>query len=211
LDAVTERLDDTNKNLSRQALYLIGRISRAMGPPVRLSGRKALAGLLTKLDDGKGYVKAEAEEALMAWTAAAGLQASSALFAGALKRGAGRREVLAAINAAVAAGPLQHESTAAGAGFLDMAAGLVASMTDRSAEVKNEAEKLLPRVIAAQGGLRALQTAAETYPKAIHVRLTHLNNYKFLNFCIVSEFNLYITFLILFAFALFCLSLFSLI
>jgi hypothetical protein len=170
MDAVAGRLDDTNKNLARQALFIIGRLSRAMGAPVRLLGRKALPGMLIKLDDGKGLVKAEAEEALAAWVAAAGLQASAAAFDKALKQGSGRREVLAVTQTALAAGPLPHESSAPGAGVSEMAVGLVASLTDKSAEVKNAAEALLGYVVAG-GGIRALRSAAEGYSKAIQVRL----------------------------------------
>ncbi len=139
-----------------------------MGAPARQLGRKALHGLLPRLDDGKTYVKAEAEETLNAWVSVCGLQTSGSSLDKALQRGMGRREILLAIHAAVAAGPLPHESTMPGAGVAMVASGLVAAMTDKVSEVRLLAEQLL--VLAVAGGARkTLRSSIDSYSKAIQV------------------------------------------
>jgi len=162
-DALKERVEDTNKNIARQAIAVISMFITAMGPPIRSFAKKILPSLVDRLEDVKPQVRAEAEGALALWVTTAGLQSMVPYLERALAKGQTRKEILPIILLALRAGPLPHEGPKLIVN--DLIVGVVSSLVDKLSVVRSRAEDILPHLVllcgidAVRDGMRELNGA----------------------------------------------------
>lgn len=148
-DQLKERVDDTNKNLARQAIALVAQLAKAMGPPVKAYAKKIGQPLLDRLEDAKVQIKQEAETTIGAFVSVAGLQCIMSYLDKAIAKG-GRKEVLGIILNALKQGPQPHE----GPKFTippEVTAAVAVALTDKNAATRTLAEEALAHIVAIVG------------------------------------------------------------
>eukprot|EP00198_Chlamydomonas_reinhardtii_P006227 XP_001695563.1 microtubule associated protein [Chlamydomonas reinhardtii] len=148
LPELKKRLADSNKNLTTQALTVLGRIAKAMGRAIDRNAKPLLAPAVKNITDQKQTVRAAVTEMLDAWV---GVTSSSAVMSEVVEfytspkiTADGKTETLRWLASLVAAGKLGE---CAG----DALKTAVLGGADKAVEVRDAASKLMVALVEAVG------------------------------------------------------------
>lgn len=144
-----QRITDANKIIQIIALDIVAKLASGMGPPFGQNLSRAFASAVTQvLSDQKANIRAAGVTTLTAMADAAGLDGLVGAFDKPLEGNnpVQRKELLAWLEAR-----LQEPEAAADVELGSLAAGLLACLEDKQAEVRKSATALLPVVIARAG------------------------------------------------------------
>ncbi|PNH12606.1 Protein MOR1 [Tetrabaena socialis] len=148
LPELKKRLTDSNKNLTTQALTVLGRIAKAMGRAIDRQGRQLLAPAVKNITDQKQTVRSAVVEMLDAWIAVTNpgcvMPDVMEFFTSAKITADGKAETLKWLAALVSGGRVGESVAEA------LRAGALGNL-DKAAEVRDAATKLMVALVEVVG------------------------------------------------------------